>query len=317
MIPGLMLGAALIFGALFLAIAALLFPAARRVPASRRRAPGADEVRTLTKVADRTMSAVDRVMRRRTPVSVSAATLESAGITATPSAVLVLVGCAAVVLAASAVLIAGLSGWGVVLAILSASLAPLGAKLLLLILAKRRREKFADQLDDTLTLLAGGLKAGHSLLRVLDSVSQETESPTSDEFARVVNETRLGRDLSGALADTAGRMRSRDFEWVAQAIAINREAGGNLSEVFEQIAATIRERNQIRRQVKALSAEGKLSALVLILLPVAVFGFLLTTQPTYFSGFFSSLLGVIALGVAAVLLILGSLWMMVAVRVKF
>ena len=82
----------------------------------------------------------------------------------------------------------------------------------------------------------------------------------SEELARVVNETRLGRDLADALAVTAQRMQSDDFEWVAQAIAINAETGGNLAEVLDQVGRTIRERNQIRRQVTALSAEGRLSA---------------------------------------------------------
>jgi len=181
----------------------------------------------------------------------------------------------------------------------------------------RRRAKFADQLDDSLALLAGGLRAGHSLLRAIDAVSQEAESPTGEELARVVNETRIGRDLGDALDNTATRMHSEDFQWVAQAIAINREVGGNLSDVFDQVGSTIRERNQIRRQVKALSAEGKMSAYVLIALPIGVFFFLLLSQPHYFSGFFTSIWGFVALGVAVVLMVVGTLWMMASVKVKF
>ena len=117
--------------------------------------------------------------------------------------------------------------------------------------------------------------------------------------------------------NTAVRMKSDDFQWVAQAIAINREVGGNLSEVLNQVADTIRERNQIRRQVKALAAEGKMSAWVLILLPIGVFVFLLLVKPEYFAGVFESIWGILALVVAAVLLIVGSLWMMAVVKVKF
>ena len=89
-------------------------------------------------------------------------------------------------------------------------------------------------------------------------------------------------------------MQSDDFEWVAQAIAINRETGGNLAEVLDQVGKTIRERNQIRRQVRALSAEGRLSAIILVALPIGVFLFLLFVQPTYLSFFFTNLIGIIA-----------------------
>ena len=148
----------------------------------------------------------------------------------------------------------------------------------------RRRAKFADQLDDTLQLIAGGLRAGHGLIRSGRRGRAATPTrPTSEELARVVNETRLGRDLADALAVTAQRMQSDDFEWVAQAIAINRETGGNLAEVLDQVGKTIRERNQIRRQVSALSAEGRLSAIVLVALPIVVFLFLAVIQPTYFA----------------------------------
>ena len=92
--------------------------------------------------------------------------------------------------------------------------------------------------------------------------------PASEEFARVINETRVGRDMAQALDETAARMDSEDFAWVAQAIAINRQVGGNLAEVLDTVGGTIRERGQIRRQVKALSAEGKLSAIVLMVAAV-------------------------------------------------
>ena len=142
---------------------------------------------------------------------------------------------------------------------------PLGARLLVEFRAGRRQAAFADQLDDSLQLMASSLRAGHSLLRAVDVGAREDASaPTSEEFARIVNETRVGRDLSDALDEVAERMGSDDFTWVAQAIAIHREVGGNLAEVLDAVGHTIRERNQIRRQVKALSAEGKLSAIVLM-----------------------------------------------------
>ena len=155
--------------------------------------------------------------------------------------------------------------------------------------AGRRQAAFADQLDDSLQLMAGSLRAGHSLLRAVDAVSQDAVSPTSEEFARIVNETRVGRDLSDSLDEVAERMGSDDFTWVAQAIAIHREVGGNLAEVLDAVGHTIRERNQIRRQVKALSAEGKLSAIVLGALPFAIIGFISMTNPAYLAKFTAEL----------------------------
>jgi Flp pilus assembly protein TadB len=133
----------------------------------------------------------------------------------------------------------------------------------------------------------------------------------------VVNQTRIGRDLNDALMDTAARMRSDDFTWAAQAIAINRETGGNLAEVLQQVGGTIRERSQIRRQVAALSSEGRLSAIVLICLPIAVTFALLVVQPTYLAPLVESPFGIAAIVVAGLLAITGTLWMLAVVRVKF
>jgi tight adherence protein B len=137
------------------------------------------------------------------------------------------------------------------------------------------------------------------------------------EFARIINETRVGRQLNDSLDETAARMRSDDFTWVTQAIAINREAGGNLAEVLDGVANTIRERNQIRRQVQALSAEGKLSAYVLMALPFGVGGFLMFSNPAYMAKFTQSLVGYGLLGTCVVLLVIGGLWLRKVVSFKF
>src|SRR5687768_15980827 len=105
---------------------------------------------------------------------------------------------------------------------------PLGARLLVKLKDGRRQAAIDDQLDDSRQLMASSLRAGHSLLRAVDAVSQDAVSPTSEEFARIVNETRVGRDLRDSLDEVAERMGSQDFTWVAQAIAIHREVGGNL-----------------------------------------------------------------------------------------
>jgi Flp pilus assembly protein TadB len=207
--------------------------------------------------------------------------------------------------------------WSILLALVFALLAPLIAKILLTVGASGRRAKFAEQLDDTLQLLAGNVRAGYGVVQALDFVARDAEQPTSEEFARVVNQTRIGRDLNDALMDTAARMRSDDFTWAAQAIAINRETGGNLAEVLQRVSGTIRERGQIRRQVSALSSEGRLSAIVLICLPIAVVFLLLLVSPNYLAPMVESPIGIVAIVVAVLLAIAGSLWMLAVVRVKF
>jgi Flp pilus assembly protein TadB len=311
-----LLGALLCLGALAAAVLMVVAPPGPRIPAERRRAPGAPDETALSRATDRTVGAIDRAMRRGNGQSFGS-DLEQAGITMPPAAFVLMVICAAAVLGSFGIALGRLTFWSVVLFLLFALFAPLGARVLLSIRSARRRAAFADQLDDTLSLLSGSLRAGHSLLRAVDAVSQQIEAPTSVEFARVINETRLGREVGEALDLTAKRMRSDDFTWVAQAVAISQEAGGNLSDVLEQAGRTIRERNQIRRQVKALSAEGRISAIVLLLLPVLVLAALLLIQPGYFAGFFTNPFGLLSLGVAAVLMVIGTLWMRVMVRVKF
>lgn len=310
-------GFALALAAMLVLVFVVVWPPAPRVSLARRRAVGSVHVSQLSRVTNRTVRVIDGVISRRRTTPFDAARLEQANIRMNPPSFMLMVLCAAVVLAGCGLLLAEGALATIVLMSLFAALAPLGAHVLLSVRTSRRRARFAEQLDDTLMFLAGGLRAGHSLLRVIDAASQEAEQPSSEEFARVVNETRLGRDLTDALEATATRMRNEDFQWVAQAIAINREVGGKLSDVFEQVGETIRERNQIRRQVNSLSAEGKMSAWVLLLLPVGVFVFLLLAQPTYFAGFFVSIWGYVALAVAVVLMIVGSVWMMAAVKVKF
>jgi tight adherence protein B len=211
----------------------------------------------------------------------------------------------------------GLVVGGPLAALLLAPAVPLGTRVLVSVRTSRRQAAFADQLDDALQLMASSLRAGHSLLRAVDSVSTEAAAPISVEFARIVNETRVGRDLGDALDEVAERMGSDDFRWIAQAIAIHREVGGNLAEVLDTVGHTIRERNAIRRQVKVLSAEGKLSAIVLMALPFGVIGFLSVANPDYLSAFTESLAGYGMLGVVAVLLLVGGLWLRKTVRITF
>ena len=112
-------------------------------------------------------------------------------------------------------------------------------------------------------------------------------------------------------------MDSDDFRWVAQAIAIHRQVGGNLAEVLDGVSGTIRERGQVRRQVKALAAEGKMSAIILLALPFVVLLALVVLNPTYIGSLTSHILGYILIGVGAVMMTIGALWLRKAIEVKF
>ena len=313
LISGIMLGLLALLILIFLVIA----PPPPRVAKERRSAPGVVEPTALARMTQFTTGTIDKALSSRRGRLFDAEELELAGMKSEPSGFLVLVASASSVLALIGVLLGLSNGSYLLLGLLFALMGPIGAKVLLILRTSKRRAKFADQIDDTVQLLAGGLRAGHGLSRAIAGVANDAESPMREELTRVVNETRLGRELAASLGTTATRMKSDDFAWVAQAIAISQETGGNLAEVLDQVGRTIRERNQIRRQVSALSAEGRLSGVILVGLPIAVALFLAITQPSYFNAFFESALGIIALVVAALLLIIGSVWMAFTVKVKF
>jgi tight adherence protein B len=257
-------------------------------------------------------AAVEKALVKRGRLAAGAAALERAGMTMRLPDFVLTVGTLTVVLGGLGFALGGfLLGVALLVAV------PFAAKLLLKFRASRRQATFADQLDDSLQLMAGSLRAGHSLLRAVDSVAHEADAPTSEEFSRIVNETRVGRDLNDALDEVAERMGSDDFTWVAQAIAIHREVGGNLAEVLDAVGHTIRERNAIRRQVKALSAEGKLSAIVLMALPFGVTLFISMSNPAYIAKFTQSVTGYAMLAAAVVMLLVGGLWLKSTVKIKF
>jgi tight adherence protein B len=183
--------------------------------------------------------------------------------------------------------------------------------------AKRRRAQFADQLSDTLQLLAGNLRAGHGLLQSVDTIADESESPTREEFRRVILETRLGQNLADSLHATAARVRNADFEWVVQAIDIHRNVGGDLAEILDRVAETIRDRNSIRRQVQALSAEGRLSAMILFVLPIGLAGVIGIVNPNYLSELTDTTAGHVMIALGVLLMLVGGLWLRRLTRVVF
>jgi tight adherence protein B len=305
-------GVALTGVALLIAFYLVLSPGPVRVSLERRRPPTPAGPSSLSGAATTMTGIIDKQLRRSADVGARVAALERAGITMRLQDFVLLVIAGSLVAAALGVVLAG-PLLGLVLGLIVPILAKVGVS----VRTSRRQKAFADQLDDSLQLMASSLRAGHSMLQALNSVAAEAEEPTSVEFSRVINETRVGRELGHALDETARRTNSQDFVWVTQAIAINREVGGNLAEVLDGVGHTIRERNQIRRQVKALSAEGRLSALVLMALPLGVLAFLSITNPAYIARFTESLAGYAMIAAGVLLLIVGGLWLRKVVNLKF
>lgn len=177
------------------------------------------------------------------------------------------------------------------------------------ILARRRQAKFEEQLPDTLLMIAGSLKAGYGLLQSIDLASEELSPPISTEFLRVVKETRLGLSIEESLENMAERVHNQSFDWTVMAMNIQKEVGGNLAEILETVADTLRKRKEFRRHVDSLTAEGRLSAIILILLPF-VEGFLLyILNPSYVGLLFTTNLGISMVVIALVLMLVGWLWM--------
>jgi tight adherence protein B len=180
--------------------------------------------------------------------------------------------------------------------------------------AVKRLSALQSQLADTLMVIASSLRAGHSFLQSLDTATQEIGEPGATEFGRTMSEIRFGRDVDEALDALVERIGSKDLEWTVTAIKIQRKIGGNLAEVLESVAKTIRERETLRRQVKVLSAEGRISSIILTVLPILLAVYLALVNPDYLHVLTNTRTGNIMLGAAVGLMIIGYLWMQKIVR---
>jgi tight adherence protein B len=159
--------------------------------------------------------------------------------------------------------------------------APLGASAFLTKRAAARRKALEAQLPDALSVIAGSLSAGHTFLRALQMLCEEAASPLREELGRVVRETQLGTSVVDALADMAERVDVADVRWVVQAIRVQQEVGGKLADLLHTLADFMRAREEVRREVSALTAEGRLSAWVLGLLPVVLIAAIRVINPSY------------------------------------
>lgn len=291
---------------------AILAPGTPEVPMDRRRPFQLNPPTTLTRVSASAVGSFERMLAGRDVQLFTRAQLENAGLRFTQAEFFILVAAGACV-----GFLIGIVAVGPLVGLLLAILSPFVGHLVLGYLVGKRQAKFDAQLCDTLQLLSGGLRAGHSILRAIDAAASESQKPTSEEMRRVITETSLGRDLLATLNDTALRMKNEDFVWVSQAIQINREVGGNLAEVLDQVNETIRERAEIKGHIKALAAEGKFSAYILIAMPFGIVGMLLAVSPNYMNPMFTHPLGWAMIGASFVLMTIGALWMRKIIDLKF
>ncbi len=202
--------------------------------------------------------------------------------------------------------------WLGVLLMVVGALAP---RIMLSVQSSKRNAAFLEQLPDTLQLLAGSLQAGYGFMQALDTVAKETPAPTGSEFSRVLAESRLGMPLEEALDAMAERVGGEDFKWVVLAINIQRQVGGNLATLLHTVSNTLREREQVRRQIKVLSAEGRLSAVILVVLPFLLVGYLEIVNPKYLSALTGETIGKIAIAGALVLIGIGIVWMRKIIKI--
>jgi tight adherence protein B len=154
------------------------------------------------------------------------------------------------------------------------------------------------------------------MAQAIDTVVREGQQPITGEFNRALIEARLGVPIEDALDGVATRMQSKDFAWVVMAVRIQREVGGNLAELLTTVAGTLRERERLRRQVRVLSAEGRLSAWILGILPPGFSLYLLLVRPQYLRPLVTDPLGWLMLSVGVLLLVVGAAWMNKAVKVE-
>jgi tight adherence protein B len=171
----------------------------------------------------------------------------------------------------------------------------------------RRLRAFNNQLGDTLTLLSNAIKAGYSFAQAIDTVAKNAVPPIADEFARAVREMNLGGSPDEALQNITKRVESPDFDLVATAYSIHRTVGGNLAEILDNIAYTIRERVRIKGEIATLTAQARASGTLITFLPIVLAVFMYFVTPTYFRPMFENFIGWILIAIGVFMIFIGNL----------
>jgi Flp pilus assembly protein TadB/Mg-chelatase subunit ChlD len=322
---GLAGGLLLVFLGLVLLFAAVLMPG-RRATASLRAldayrlgvagyapvaATAADE--NETGLARTALDVSERLVARRGLADRIALRLERADLRMRPNEWVLLRACIGLAAVAVASLLTGSVLIGLPVGV---AVTWLGGHLYLAHRTRRRSDAFEEQLPDTLHLVASSIRTGFSLGQAVDGASQGATDPMGAELNRALAETRLGEPLESTLDRVADRVGSRDLRWTVMAIRIQQHTGGNLSEVLQTTSATIRERAAMARRVKALSAEGRLSAYILIALPILLFAFLFLTRRPYVSLLWTTPPGLAMSALGLVLMVAGWFWMRAMCKVE-
>lgn len=223
-------------------------------------------------------------------------------------------------LAVAGVIGGGLSGWllfgGGPLAVLSAIGGPVAVDRVMVRIGGRRALRLEQQLPDALALAASALRAGHSLVRALRVVADETRGPLGDEVRRTIREIDLGRSLDHALAQLDARAGSKDVELWVTAMLVHRQTGGNLASIVDALGDRIRERARLRSEIRALTAQGRLSGIVVAAAPLAFFLLLSVTSREQMAILYSTPLGLLLLAAGLTMEAAGFLWIRFILRIK-
>jgi tight adherence protein B len=269
---------------------------------------------TQSTIAAQLLDVGERVMKDRKSTSQTLALIERADLPFRAGEWLVLRVVAIIVGAAiGLVLLGGSHLFG---GLAGGALGLVGMPLFLRLAASRRAGKFESQLPQILLLVSTSLRSGFGLAQALDAVARDAANPAGKEFSRALAETRIGTDISDALERVGVRMESTSMRWAVMAIRVQREVGGNLADTLRTTAGTLRDRETLHRQVRSLSAEGRLSAYILVALPVGLFLYMMKANYDYISILWTTPLG-IAMGIGAlVALSVGILWMRQVVKIE-
>lgn len=188
--------------------------------------------------------------------------------------------------------------------------------LLLTVRIDKRKQRFAQELPETLQMVVSSLRSGFTLQHGIENAVRDSDGPVAAELRRALSETRLGAELEDALEGVGERTGNHDMQWLVMAIKLQREVGGTLSDVLQTTADTMREREYLRRSVKALSAEGRLSAGILLAMPLLLGSWMFLFRNDYVRPLYTDPRGIAMLAVAGGLLIVGSVWLRRVVRVE-
>src|SRR5215210_4754297 len=249
------------------------------LPFGERDVPVAAVTEGYSPLVEGTIGLAAKAVRQFDHKGALASSLERARIPVKPGEYVVI--SAAATLAVAAFLFGVTGSW--LFPLMAVVLGPLAANAVIRKRIAKRRRAFEAQLPDALSLIASSLTAGHTFLRAIQMMCEESEPPLSEEFSRVVSETRLGDPVVDALARMAARLQIRDVDWIVQAIRIQQTVGGKLADILHTLADFIRARQEVRREVQVLSAEGRISAYTLAVLAPGLVLMMQVTNPDYFA----------------------------------